>query len=990
VLAKGTVLNERYVIEERIGSGGYGTVFRARDRRENLVVAIKVLRSDLADDPDYRRRFRREADIARMLKSDHVVKVLEGGHAHVGDEEIDFQVMEFVEGETLQEKLREGPVPVRKALYIAAQIAEALEEAELRGIVHRDVKPKNIFIGKREFARLGDFGIARATDFPSLQPDDPILGTPRYMSPEQALGNVDETDARTDIYSLGVVLYEMIAGKPPFEGDSPSVIAYKHANEQAKPLRHFSKRVPDEVEQLVRRCLAKRPEERFRTASQLREAIWSAIENATVAGDTPITPIGAAPGRLPLALRIRRMLRLPMIRRALRSARQPKLAAMAAAPLAAVIAIGAVIAVGSNGGGSNPSGTPTPTAGATVTTSAGSSLLQPPVQKSCTGNPPAPPNDGSFVPLGPKDGEVAPSSPTFCWAIANTNQSSCLYTIELSAVPLKDGEFPWWYQVLIDSSSGTGRWTGSAWRVVWSGAEGVKGTEPPPFDVAPGVLAPGRYYWRGRGCADDAQYSDVQTFQVQDPWQELLRGELDERKTENRYLSEIWPIEAGDTEYAAVIYKKYFPRDEFFSLYPGSFPLVTASLISGRNGEGPGPSQDILAIYRRAVTGPVIALERGDLGVANLRQPSDLNGDGDPNLVVDVYKYFFDFPGYSPSMLIYELTSKGVTAVVFRPPEQGILFSDDGYATEQLSQDVASSLVLRGFQIDEIRDLDGDGTQEITLLDNSWQQYRPLTGSTWPQGHVVLSWDDDARAFVDQSPKFGVYFDNLIRVLEQRWNSAPPGPCGDVMRIDDAISLVLEYGRSGRGSRGWNLFDAPVPITTDYWKSLLPTIAESLELTVPRDGSRPTETKVVPPLTTETCYEGAGALTPIECPPPEQAPFSLDIRFSYTIGDPRRLNFFTNLNTNVSDVCILAWDWLWDFGDGQTLSSKTAGGARTEHTYSASGVYGVVLTISNELGKCYASTLVILADGSSPTPTPRPVRPYYCETPTSTPQVPRS
>ncbi|MDO8615034.1 MAG: serine/threonine-protein kinase [Dehalococcoidia bacterium] len=290
-LTKGDVLDGRYVVEERIGAGGYGTVYRALDRKTKQPVAIKVLRSDLADDPDYQRRFRREADIARMMKSEHVVKVLDTGQAQVRNEDAHFQVMEFVEGETLQERLRRGRLPIRKALLVAAQLAEALEEAEEKGIVHRDIKPKNIFTAKNDFALLGDFGVARATDYPSLRSDDPILGTPRYMSPEQCVGIVDATDVRSDIYSLGIVLYEMIGGKPPFEGDSPNVITYKHVNEKPKPLRGVVKNLPKEADALLQRCLEKRPEDRFQHPGQLRVAIWSVLEANTSSQDTPVTPV---------------------------------------------------------------------------------------------------------------------------------------------------------------------------------------------------------------------------------------------------------------------------------------------------------------------------------------------------------------------------------------------------------------------------------------------------------------------------------------------------------------------------------------------------------------------------------------------------------------------------------------------------------------------------------------------------------------------------
>jgi len=291
---KGDVLSGRYVLLEKIGSGGYGTVFRARDKTKNRIVAIKILRSDLADDPDYVRRFRREANIAGLLDSRHIVRVFEAGHARLGSQDVHFQVMEHVEGLTLQQLLKQRTqLAVPEALEIAAGAARALEEAHDKGVVHRDIKPKNIFIAEDETVKVGDFGIARAVDFPSLRPDDPILGTPRYMSPEQCLGKREEIDIRSDIYSLGGVLYEMIAGQPPFEGDSPSAITYKHIHETPAPLRQLVPSAPREVEDLVFRCLSKRPEDRFQSPRDLRRAIEDilCLEREAPEETTPVRPV---------------------------------------------------------------------------------------------------------------------------------------------------------------------------------------------------------------------------------------------------------------------------------------------------------------------------------------------------------------------------------------------------------------------------------------------------------------------------------------------------------------------------------------------------------------------------------------------------------------------------------------------------------------------------------------------------------------------------
>lgn len=288
MLAAGTVLTDRYEILERRGSGGYGTVYRARDRTRDRIVAIKVLREEIASDPDYVRRFRREADIARMLDSRHVIRILEIGRDRIGEQDIHFQVMEFVDGLTLHELLvRRSKLPPEEAVSIAIQVARALEQAETQGVVHRDVKPKNIFMGDDELVRLGDFGIARAVDFPTLRADDPIIGTPRYMSPEQCLGH-GEIDIRSDIYALGIVLYEMLAGRPPFEAEGPTAIAYKQVHDTPWPLQQLAPSVPRRIADVVELCLKKNPQERFQNARQLRLALEGALRNEPVAADHTI------------------------------------------------------------------------------------------------------------------------------------------------------------------------------------------------------------------------------------------------------------------------------------------------------------------------------------------------------------------------------------------------------------------------------------------------------------------------------------------------------------------------------------------------------------------------------------------------------------------------------------------------------------------------------------------------------------------------------
>ena len=302
MLHKGDVLKGRYLVLQKIGSGGHGTVFRARDRAKNRVVAIKVLRSDLADDADYVRRFHREARIAALLDSRHIVRVLETDHVRLRNEYVDFQVMEYVDGPTLQHVLsRRGRFSTAEALHIAIQIARALEEAHDKGVLHHDIKPKNIFIGEDETAKVGDFGIARAVDFPTAR-DDAVVGTPNYMSPERCRGEQEQVDVRSDIYSLGVVVYQMLAGRPPFEGDSPSSICYRHIHDTPAPLRDIVPALPERVQEFVDRCLQKAPQDRFQTPRELRRALEGLMEAERadrMAAEMP-PPVTRAPRRKPM------------------------------------------------------------------------------------------------------------------------------------------------------------------------------------------------------------------------------------------------------------------------------------------------------------------------------------------------------------------------------------------------------------------------------------------------------------------------------------------------------------------------------------------------------------------------------------------------------------------------------------------------------------------------------------------------------------------
>ena len=269
-----TAVAERYTIESELGRGGMATVYRAWDRKHERPVAVKVLRRDIAAvlGPE---RFLREIRLAAALQHPHILPLHDSGAAN----DYLYYVMPYVEGESLRQRLeRERQLPVEEALRVAAEVADALSHAHSRGIVHRDIKPENILLAAGH-AVVADFGIARAIDVAGgdkLTQTGITLGTPAYMSPEQAAGD-PQTDGRSDLYSLGCVLYEMLAGAPPFTGHSAQAILVKHLTEPAPrltPLRD----VAASLEQVIRRCLAKAAADRFTTAAELRQALEAARE----------------------------------------------------------------------------------------------------------------------------------------------------------------------------------------------------------------------------------------------------------------------------------------------------------------------------------------------------------------------------------------------------------------------------------------------------------------------------------------------------------------------------------------------------------------------------------------------------------------------------------------------------------------------------------------------------------------------------------------
>ncbi len=263
----GRLLGNRYKIIRELGSGGMARVYLAKDNKKLSLVAVKILYPQLCENFTYIQRFNREAKMAMGLSSPYIVGVLDYG----ADKDDHYLVMEYVEGKTLAELMREeGPLPWGRALAIAYEAAQALREAHRHRIIHRDIKPANMMITPQGTARVLDFGIARASDLPALTQSG-FVGSPYYISPEQAMG--EKVDIRSDIYSLGVVLYEMLSNRLPFDAETPWPVIEQHISAKPPALGAICPDLPQEVELLVDRMLAKDPEERFQTPAELMHAI---------------------------------------------------------------------------------------------------------------------------------------------------------------------------------------------------------------------------------------------------------------------------------------------------------------------------------------------------------------------------------------------------------------------------------------------------------------------------------------------------------------------------------------------------------------------------------------------------------------------------------------------------------------------------------------------------------------------------------------------
>ncbi|MGI8666841.1 MAG: Stk1 family PASTA domain-containing Ser/Thr kinase [Jatrophihabitans sp.] len=285
----------RYEVGEVLGHGGMAEVHKGKDVRLGRDVAIKILRPDLARDPSFQNRFRREAQAAAGLNHPSIVAVYDTGEdvsATNPDTVTPYIVMEFVEGRSLREVLNaEGQLPARRAMEITADVCAALDFSHRSGIVHRDIKPGNVMITSAGAVKVMDFGIARALadNAATVTSTSAVIGTAQYLSPEQARG--ESVDARSDVYSTGCLLYELLTGHPPFSGDSPVAVAYQHVRENPQVPSSVNSVVPPALDSIVMKALAKNPLNRYQTAAEMRADLQRALGGQSVEAEAVMTDV---------------------------------------------------------------------------------------------------------------------------------------------------------------------------------------------------------------------------------------------------------------------------------------------------------------------------------------------------------------------------------------------------------------------------------------------------------------------------------------------------------------------------------------------------------------------------------------------------------------------------------------------------------------------------------------------------------------------------
>jgi serine/threonine protein kinase len=291
----GQVIQGRYRIMNLLGEGGMGGVYLAEQLSIERLVAVKVLHEQYARDEEFLARFRREAQQAAALNHHRVVTVYEFGQTEDGRL---FIAMEYVSGQTLDKLVRRGPLPVKRAVALSIQLAEALQAAHRAGVIHRDVKPENIMVRGNDEIKLMDFGIARARDVQTqtrLTRTGLIIGTPEYIAPEQIEGG--EVNERTDIYAWGIVLYEMLSGKPPFTAPTAAAMLVKHLQEVPQPLRKIRRGVAEEIERVVMEALEKEPRRRPQTMAEVITKLRTASEQVKLKNLARATAIPQSGGK---------------------------------------------------------------------------------------------------------------------------------------------------------------------------------------------------------------------------------------------------------------------------------------------------------------------------------------------------------------------------------------------------------------------------------------------------------------------------------------------------------------------------------------------------------------------------------------------------------------------------------------------------------------------------------------------------------------------
>jgi serine/threonine-protein kinase len=291
------LLGGRYELDGVVGRGGMAEVYRARDLRLDRIVAVKTLREDLARDQTFQARFRREAQSAASLNHPSIVAVYDTGEDNAGSSHVPFIVMEYVDGRTIRDLLRDDRrLLPQRALEITDGVLRALDYSHRNGIVHRDIKPGNVMLNRSGEIKVMDFGIARAVSDAqaTMTQTAQVIGTAQYLSPEQARG--ERVDHRSDLYSVGCLLYELLAGRPPFTGDSPVAIAYQHVRENPVPPSRVDPELPGWADAIVLKAMAKDANDRYQSAAEMRSDIQRAMSGYPVAAQVQPAAYPGGPG----------------------------------------------------------------------------------------------------------------------------------------------------------------------------------------------------------------------------------------------------------------------------------------------------------------------------------------------------------------------------------------------------------------------------------------------------------------------------------------------------------------------------------------------------------------------------------------------------------------------------------------------------------------------------------------------------------------------